>query len=56
MAVISLHGFDGKALDTVRIAQEKDKPTTALENGDNVLRVFPLGLKMRLKASDYGLN
>jgi hypothetical protein len=54
IAVITLHGFDGKALDTVRIAQEKDKPATALENGDNVLRVFPQGLKMRLTAGDFG--
>jgi hypothetical protein len=55
LAVITLHGFDGKALDTVRVAQEKDRPATALENGDNVLRVFPNGLKMRLRAADYGL-
>jgi hypothetical protein len=55
IAIITLHGFDGKALDTVRIAQERDKSATALENGDNVLRVFPQGLKMRLRAADFGL-
>jgi hypothetical protein len=55
IAIITLHGFDGKALDTVRIAQEKDKAATALENGDNVLRVFPQGLKLRLRPSDFGL-
>ena len=55
IATITLHGFDQKALDTVRIAQETDKPGTALENGDNVLRVFPQGLKLRLTAADYGL-
>ena len=55
LATITFFGFNGKALDTVRIAQEKDKPATALENGDNVLRVFPQGLKMRLTAADYGL-
>ena len=55
IAKVTLYGFDGKALDTVRIAQQKDNPGTALENGDNVLRVFPQGLKLRLKASDFGL-
>ncbi len=55
-ATITLHGFDGKAIDTVRIAQEKESPSTALENGDNVLRVFPQGLKLRLTAADFGIE
>lgn len=55
LATVTFFGFNGKALDTVRIAQEKDKPATALENGDNVLRVFPQGLKMRLAAADFGV-
>jgi len=55
VATVTLYGFDGKALDTVRIAQEKTSPSTALENGDNVLRVFPQGLKLRLTAGDFGL-
>lgn len=55
LATITFFGFNGKALDTVRIAQEKDKPATALENGDSVLRVFPQGLKLRLTAADFGL-
>ena len=46
-------GVVGAAL--IVFAQEKDKPGTALENGDNVLRVFPQGLKLRLTAADYGL-
>jgi len=55
IATITLHGFDGKAIDTVRIAQEKDTGRWALENGDNVLRVFPAGLKIRMTARDFGL-
>ena len=55
VATVTLYGFDGKALDTVRIAQEKTSPSTALENGDNVLRVFPQGLKLRLTAGDFRL-
>jgi hypothetical protein len=55
IATVTLHGFDGKAIDTVRVAQEKDKPATLLENGDNVLRIFPQGLKLRLTAAEFGL-
>ena len=55
IAQVTLYGFDGKASDTVRIAQEKSSPSTALENGDNVLRVFPQGLKVRLTPADFGL-
>jgi hypothetical protein len=56
VATITLYGFDGKAIDTVRIAQEKDTGRWALENGDNVLRVFPAGLKLSLTAAEFGLN
>lgn len=55
IATITLYGFDQRALDTIRIAQEKNSPSTALENGDNVLRVFPQGLKLQLAPADYGL-
>jgi hypothetical protein len=55
IAMVTLFGFDGRAIDTVRIAQETTSPSTALENGDNVLRVFPQGLKFRLLPADYGL-
>ena len=56
IAQITLYGFDGKALDTVQIAQEKASPSTALEDGDNVLRVFPQGLKVRLTPADFGVQ
>jgi hypothetical protein len=56
LATITMYGYDGKAIDTVRIAQEKETTRLAIENGDNVLRVFPTGVKMRLTAADYGLK
>jgi hypothetical protein len=56
IATITVYGFDGKALDTVRIAQEKATEKIMLENGDSVLRVFPPGMKMRLKPADFGLQ
>lgn len=55
VATITLYGFDAKPIDTVRIAQEKDNGRWALENGDNVLRIFPPGLKRSLTAEEYGL-
>lgn len=56
IGTITLFGFDGKAIDTVRIAQEKDTGRLALENGDNVLRVFPAGMKMKMTAGEFGLK
>ena len=56
IATITLYGFDGKAIDTVRIAQEKETGRYAMDNGDNVLRVFPAGMKMRMTVGDFGLK
>jgi hypothetical protein len=55
VATITLYGYDARALDTVRIAQDKQTDRWVLENGDNVLRIFPAGLKLRLTAGDFGL-
>ena len=55
IATITLFGYDAKALDTVRIAQEKDTGRWLLENGDSVLRIFPTSMKMRMTAADFGL-
>jgi hypothetical protein len=56
VATITLYGFDAKPIDTVRVAQEKDNGRWALENGDNVLRIFPPALKLSLTAEDFGLR
>jgi hypothetical protein len=55
IATITLHGYDGKAIDTVRIANDPTTSRWILENGDNVLRLFPAGLKMRMAPADFGL-
>lgn len=55
VATITMHGFDGKAIDTVRIANDTSTNRWILENGDNVLRLFPAGLKLRMTPADFGL-
>jgi hypothetical protein len=59
LALITLHGFNEVALDTIRIAQEKDSAGVGgrwiMEDGDNVLRLFPASLKIRMTAADFGL-
>jgi len=57
VATITLIGFDGRPLDTVRIARETEEHgrNWAFENGDNVLRIYPESLKLRLTPGDYGL-
>jgi hypothetical protein len=55
VATITLHGYDGKALDTVRIIHDEQSGRWAMENGDNVLRIFPASVKLRLSAADFGL-
>ena len=42
-AVVVLHGFDGRPLDTVRVIREGGEGRWALENGDAVLRIHPAG-------------
>ena len=55
-AIVILYGFDGRPLDTVRIAHEPQSGSWALENGDDVLRVFPATFELTLRASDFGVS
>jgi hypothetical protein len=55
VATVTFYGFDSKALDTVRIAQEKTTQRWIMENGDNVLRFFQSSVKLRLISKDFGL-
>jgi hypothetical protein len=41
-ANVTFFGYDGSPLDTVRIAQEVGNGRWAMENGDGVLRIFPI--------------
>jgi hypothetical protein len=54
-ATITFAGFGDKPLDTVRIVKDEATGQWGLENGDNVLRVFPASMKLRLAPADYGL-
>ncbi|HWB20797.1 MAG TPA: DUF4340 domain-containing protein [Phycisphaerales bacterium] len=56
IATVTLYGFDLKAITTVRIAREKDSGKLIMENGDNVLRVYPASLQMKLTAGDFGVQ
>lgn len=56
VAIITLHGFDGRAIDTVRVLHDEQTGRWGMENGDNVLRVYPAGLKLRLTAADFEME
>ena len=51
-----LEGFGGRPLDAVRIARDPETGRWALDNGDDVLRVFPPSFEPRLHGADYGLT
>lgn len=55
VATVTLFGFDARPRDTVRILFDPSQRKWAMENGDDVLRVFPESLKLRLAPADYGL-
>ena len=55
VATVTFAGFDAKPIDTVRIVRDEETGQWGLENGDNVLRVFPASMKLRLSPDDYGL-
>ena len=54
-AIVILYGFDGSPIDTVRIALDPEGGNWALENGDDVLRIFPASFELPLTAADFGL-
>lgn len=56
VALVTFSGFGDKPIDTVRIVKDDANGQWGLENGDNVLRIFPASLKLRLNLEDYGLS
>lgn len=56
IATITFHGHDGRALDTIRIARHPETRQWAMDNGENVLRVFPANTELRLKPAEFGLT
>lgn len=55
VASITLRGFDGRPLDTIRAAIDPATGEWAIENGDDVLRVFPASTELPLDAAGFGL-
>ena len=53
VATITMYGFDARPLDTVRVARDPQTGLWVLENGDNVLRVFPAETHMPLTLADF---
>jgi hypothetical protein len=56
VATITMHGFDARPLDTVRIAEDPETGAWALDNGDDVLRIFPFETQIPLTPDDFGLQ
>ncbi|MHC4993182.1 MAG: DUF4340 domain-containing protein [Planctomycetota bacterium] len=56
VATITMYGFDARPLDTVRIANDPDSGAWALDNGDDVLRIFPFEIRIPLTPADFGLG
>ena len=54
--MVILYGFDGRPIDTVRIALDPKGGNWALENGDDVLRVFDASFDLPLAPSEFGLG
>lgn len=55
-ATITLYGYNHMPIDTVRVARDPETQRWALENGDNVLRIFPASMIMPLTPADFGLK
>jgi len=55
---ITLYGFDGKPMETIRFAQSppSQQPGLALDNGDNVWRIFPESTHIPLTREDFGIG
>ena len=54
VATVRLIGFDQRPRDTVRIVRSADG-TWGMDNGDDVLRIYPPALAIPLSAADFGL-
>lgn len=55
-ARVTLHGFGGRPLDTVRLLRETEESGRwGMENGDGVIRIHPEFLMLPLQPADYEL-
>ena len=55
---ITLYGFDGMPMETIRFAASppSGRPGLALDNGDNVWRIFPESMQIPLTREDFGIG
>jgi len=55
---ITLYGFDGLPMETIRFAASppSGRPGLALDNGDNVWRIFPESMQIPLTREDFGIG
>ena len=56
VATITLEGFGGRPIDSIRVARDEATQAWILENGDSVLRYFPESVRFRLTPVDFGLT
>lgn len=56
IGLVILRDFSGRAIDTIRVARAPEPDGRwILENGDNVLRLFPASTQLPLTAAAFGL-
>lgn len=55
IAVVTLFGYDGRALDAVRLARPDVNGNWIFDNGDGIQRFYPPGVQPPLRPADYGL-
>ena len=55
---ITLYGFDGRPMETIRFATSlpSERSGFALDNGDNVWRIFPESMRIPLTPDDFGIG
>ncbi len=55
---ITLYGFDGRPMETIRFAASlpSERPGLALDNGDNVWRIFPQDTRIPMTPEEFGIG
>ncbi len=55
---ITLYGFDAMPMETIRFATSlpSERPGLALDNGDNVWRIFPEDTRIPMTREDFGIG
>lgn len=56
VCTITMFGYDGRPLDTVRVAHNEKTGQWIMENGDNVLRIFSENVELKIMPKHFGLE